>query len=157
MRERENKEQPTNIFALDETTAKAIKDLARDDDANEKEEHKFSILRRFFEREHAPHLAELDKKEILKMNDVESYTRLIPIVWKRRIIIRNTEGRILKQEIPPLVQQVINLYHEHTYDHRVNTSSKNRKRETATVHALRNDNSTITSDKQIASFIGRGR
>ena len=91
-----DREQPqTNLFAIDENTAKAIKDLARDDDGNEKEEHKFSILRRFFEREHAPHLAELDKKEILKMNDIEAYTRLIPIVWRRRIAIKNKDGVIL--------------------------------------------------------------
>lgn len=152
-----DKEPTTNIFAIDEPTAKAIKDLARDDDGNEKDEHKFSILRRFFEREHAPHLAELDKKDILKMNDIESYTRLIPIVWKRRIQIKNKDGLVLRYDIPPLVKSVMELYHEHTYDHRVNTSSKGRKRETATVHALRNDNSTITTDKQIASFIGKGR
>ena len=59
--------------------------------------------------------------------------------------------------MPPLLKSVIELYHEHTYDHRVNTSSKNRKRETATVQALRNDNSNITTDKQIATFIGKNR
>lgn len=153
-----DREQPqTNLFAIDENTAKAIKDLARDDDGNEKEEHKFSILRRFFEREHAPHLAELDKKEILKMNDIEAYTRLIPIVWRRRIPIKNTNGDVLRYDYPPLLKSVIELYHEHTYDHRVNTSSKNRKREVATVQALRNDNSNITTDKQIATFIGKNR
>lgn len=154
---RDKEQSQTNLFAIDEPTAKAIKDLARDDDSNEKDEHKFSILRRFFERENSPHLAELDKREILKMNDIESYTRLIPIVWRRRITIKNKDGVVLRYDIPPLLKSVIELYHEHCYDHRVNTSSKNRKRETATVHALRNDNSTITTDKQIASFIGRGR
>lgn len=142
------KQQSTQTFAIDDATAKAIKELAKDNDMNDSEEHKFSILKRFFERDASPYLAELDKNDILKMNDLESYGRLIPLVWRRRL----SNG-----QIPPMIKNVMILYNEHTYDHRVNTASLKRKRELATVHGIKNDSGVVTTDKQIASFVGAKR
>lgn len=95
----------------------------------------------------------VDQDEVLQMNDIEIHAKLIPLVFGDMRGL--TEEEIVKRKAKiKEIQDLFSGRNGHTNDHRANMMSYKMHTKLALVHAVRNDNSVVQTDKEVKKMFG---
>lgn len=109
---------------------------------------KFEVMEGMQNPDKVPFFTEfIDDNDVLRMNTIESYVVIAPLIVKK--CSDDTRNRI-----DALMQKV---YSGHVKTHKTNMVSKNRKRETAYTKILSHDTTEEIAPTGIKKFLGIGR
>ena len=133
------------VFQLDEDLKRALTQdqalQARDDPT------KFTLLENISDdskSDYFTYYQNLD--QVLITNDIETHARLIPIVFA---------ARTKNGAVSPAILKVANLFISHVKDNQRNMSALKRGQLLGLIHAVRNDNSVNSTDKEVKRMFGK--
>lgn len=94
-----------------------------------------------------------DQEEVLQMNDIEIHAKLIPLVFGD---MRNLNAEEIAKRNAKIkqIQELFSGPNGHTNDHRANMMAYKMHTKLALVHAVRNDNSVVQTDKEVKKMFG---
>jgi hypothetical protein len=125
---------------------KAMIKASSDSDIEAGDPTKFTLLENLHNRDTADYYTEYkDKNEVEQVNRLQTWQRLFPVVFGD---VDNPSPTI------KLCQEIVK---QHVKDNMVNRASLKRRRESALVYAVKQDTGIVQTDKQVASFLGKGR
>jgi len=91
-----------------------------------------------------------DYDDVLQMNEILDHANLLPLVFGHRNGLTPEQHKVRIAHI----QQISNIFFDHSQHHMNNMMSFKEHTKLGLVHALRNDTSVSTTDKEIKKMFG---